>query len=572
MALRNLRLLLAACVVCGLGLVASAPAIAAEVRVEEKLWVAADQPPAPYGSEEDSYNQAVLVFTAAVGEQNQVTAAVAAKNGDLVTLQIVDAGASLSPGPGCTGGGPPGSTVNCTMHAPKSATQIACGKMCIKFEPGTGWSASMRVELGDGNDSFDGSSFQGEYTQRYVEVVVGGAGEDRISTGSAKDEIDPGAGQDEVHSGNGQDRVLAGPTADGPDLYDLGPEGLDIVSYEARAEPIQADAGGGGGAGEGDRFTGVGFLIGGSAGDVLSGTNALVGGPGEDLLSGTEERDFIFGGAGNDTLRGGGGDDSVDGEDGDDLLEGGEGDDRLREEPREAENDNLSSIGFGFGSTSGADVGKGGGGNDILDLGPEDDVEWGEAGEDWVYGGDGQDQAHGGPGADIVAGEAGSDRLWGDGGEDFLRSGRVEEHWYTYPPRPLDTWSDRVDCGPGRDKVAANPWDRVRRCEQTSPLPVAGFRKLRQDRAAGTARLAVTTIGPGRLFVRGRGVSPVEITLDESAHTRKNPLVVTIAARGRALQALQQRGQVTLEVVVKYVPNEGLPRQASTDVHLVLSR
>ena len=572
MAFRNLRLLIAAGAACGLGLIACAPAMAAEVSVEEKPWIDTGMPPGAYWSPEDTSNEAILIFAAAAGEQNQVAIVVAARSGELVNLRIVDTGASLNPGTGCSGGGPPGSPVSCTMRAPRSATQIYCGKMCVQFEPGTGWLASIRAELGDGNDSFDGNSLRGEHPDRYMQLVGGGPGEDRISTGSARDEIDPGTGHDEVHSGAGQDRVFATPAADGPDLYDLGPEGLDIVSYAARTEPIQADFSGGGGAGEGDRFAGVEFLIGGSAGDVLSGTSALAGGPGEDALRGTEERDSIFGGAGNDTLQGGGGDDEVDGEDGDDLLEGGAGDDRLREDPREAENGKQSFIGVGPGSTTGADVGRGGSGDDIIDLGPEDDVEWGEAGKDWVYGGDGQDRSHGGPDADIVAGEAGSDRMWGGGGADVLRSGRIEEHWYADPPRPLDTWSDRVDCGAGRDRVVANPWDQVRLCERRSPLPVAGFPKLRQDRAAGTARLSIATIGPGRIFVLGRGVSPAEIALDESARTREDPLVVTIAARGGALRALRRRGQVTLSVIVKYVPDEGFSRQASTDVRLGLAR
>jgi Ca2+-binding RTX toxin-like protein len=567
----NLRLLIAACAACGLGLLASAPAMAAEVSVEEKVWAPTDPPPSPYVTT-DTPNKATLVFAAAAREQNQVTVTESAKSGDLVDLRVIDAGAPLNPGPGCTGGGPPGSPANCTMHAPKPAKQIYCGKICVQYEPGSGWLASMRVELSDGDDSFDGSAFRGDYRNEYVELVGGGSGDDRISTGSAGDEIDPGTGHDEIHSGDGHDRVFATPTADGSDLYDLGPDSFDMVSYAARSEPVQADADGGGAAGEGDRFAGVEFLIGGSADDVLSGTYALVGGPGDDRLRGSEGRDWIFGSGGNDTLQGGGGDDDVDGEDGNDLLEGGEGDDRLEEEPRTTEGDNLSLAESHFGSTTGADVGKGGGGNDILDLGPEDDIERGEAGKDWVYGGSGKDKVHGGPDADIVAGEAGSDRMWGGGGADVLRSGRNEEHWYTHPPKPLDTWSDRVDCGAGRDRVSANPWDVVRLCERRSPLPAAGFLKLRRDPAAGTARLSITAVGPGRLLILGRGVSGTELALDGAARTWRNPLVIPIAARGGALQALRHRGQVTLRVIAKFVPNEGPTRQASTNVRLVLSR
>jgi len=570
--IRNLPLrgLLVACAAASLSLLACGSAIAAEVSVEEKLWTPPDPPTSPYAPT-DTNNRAVLVFTAAAGEQNQVTVIEAAKNGDLVSLQVTDPGTTLSPGPNCSGGGSPGSPVTCTMHAPKSAQLIYCGKLCARHEPGSGWTASMRVELGDGSDSFDASSFRGGYENKYAEVVSGGSGDDRISTGSGDDEIDPGTGEDEVHGGDGRDRVFATATADGPDLYDLGPDGFDMVSYEARAEPVQADPTGGGAPGEGDRFAGTEFLIGGSADDVLSGTTGLVGGPGEDRLKGSEERDWIFGGAGDDLLRGGGGNDELDGEDGNDTLEGEEGDDRLRENPREVEGDNLSLVGFSSESTTGADFGRGGDGDDIVDLGPEDDVELGEGGKDQVYGGSGADKAYGGPGADAVAGEAGSDQIWGGGGNDVLRSGRNEEHWYTHPPQPLDPWSDRVDCGAGRDSASANPWDRVRRCEARSRLPGVGFPKLRRNPATGTARLSISTIGPGKLLVFGRGMLSTEIALDGTPNTRKHPLMVTIAARGGAQQALQQRGKVTLRVVVRFTPSEGPTRQTSTTVPLVLS-
>ncbi len=567
----NPRLLIAAWVTCGLSLLACIPAMGAEVKVEEKLWKPTDPPPSPYATA-DTFNKATLVFTAAAGEQNQVTVTEAAKTGDLVNLQVVDPGAHLNPGSGCTGGGSPGSAVSCTMHAPKLPRQIYCGKVCVQFEPGSGWLASMRVELSDGNDSFDGSAFRGDYQDEYVELVDGGSGDDRILTGSANDEIDPGVGRDEVHSGDRPDRVFAASIPDGPDLYDLGADGFDMVSYAARTDPVRAEPSGGGAPGENDRFAGVEFLIGGAGGDVLSGTYAQVGGPGEDQLRGSEERDWIFGGEGNDTLRGGGGNDELDGEDGNDLLEGGPGEDRLREDPRAIEGDNLSLVGSGAGSTTGADVGKGGGGHDILDLGPEDDVELGEAGDDWVYGGGGRDEAFGGAGDDIVAGEAGSDRMRGGGGDDLLRSGRKEEHWYTHPPKPLDTWRDRVDCGAGRDRASANPWDSVRHCESRSPLRAAGFGRPRRDTAAGTVRLPITAIGPGTLLLRGQGVSPSEVSLGEAAYIRRHPLFVTITARGRALRALQQRGQVTLRVVFRFVPDEGPTRQASTSVRLVQSR
>ena len=567
----KLQRLVATGAVGAAALIACAAASAAEVSVEERRWTPAVPPPPSYVAT-DTTNRAVLVFAAAAGEQNRVTVTEAARSGDSVSLQVTDPGTALSAGPGCDGGGSPGSPVVCTIPAPRYPKAIFCGKSCVRYEPGSGWIASMRVELGDGNDSFDGSSFRGEYPDRYAELVRGGGGDDRISTGSGDDEIDPGAGQDEVYGGDGRERVFATATADGADLYDLGADGFDIVSYESRTEPVEADPNGGGEAGEHDRFAGVELLIGGSGDDILLGTTGLLGGPGADRLSGSEERNWIFGGDGDDVLRGGGGDDEVDGEDGNDFLNGEGGDDRLRENPRRTDGDNLSLVEAAFGSTTGADFGRGGDGHDIIDLGPGDDVELGGDGGDWIYGGSGQDAARGGPGPDILAGEAGIDRTWGGGGDDLIRSGRNEEHWYTHPPQPLDPWSDRVDCGGGHDRASANPWDRLRRCEERSPLPTAGFGTPRLDPLAGTARLPLRTIGPGRLVVTGRGVSPLEIELDEGPHTRKHPLLVDISARGGALEALRRRGHVNLRVIVRLVPAEGPTRQAGTDVRLVLSR
>lgn len=559
------RLLALTGAVLAVGLLAAGNAGAAEVRVEETLWD-------PASTSAESLNRDLLVYTASPGESNRLVVESKGKSGEFVQLGVLDSGAPLSAGAGCTGGGAPGTPVTCTMHAPKYNEQIYCGRDCAQFKPGTGWLASMRIELGDGDNSFDGSSLSGEYPDVYPMVVHSGAGSDRIATGSGNDEVDPGAGPDEVHTGKGYDRVLATATPDGPDLYDLGGNGFDMVSYAARQVPVVADASGGGTAGESDRYEGVQFLVGGSADDRLSGVYALQGNGGEDLLTGTEGRDWIFGNDGNDTLRGMGGNDEMDGGNGDDLLEGGAGDDRVQELGQSTVGDNLSLVETTNEQTSGNDVAIGGEGNDILELGLENDVGRGEGGEDWLYGEGGRDRLYGGPGPDIVAGEAGSDQMWGGAGNDFLRAAQTAEQWYVYGSQPLDTWGDQVDCGSGKDRSAANPWDSVRDCERRSVFRAVRFGKPRRDRADGTARLPLRLTGPATLLIGGAGVVPQQVAVSEATYNSKHPLPVEIAARGSALARLRARGQVGLQVRVSLVPAEGPTRAVKTPVRLLLAR
>jgi Ca2+-binding RTX toxin-like protein len=80
----------------------------------------------------------------------------------------------------------------------------------------------------------------------------------------------------------------------------------------------------------------------------------------------------------------------------------------------------------------------GGTGNDTLLGGDGDDRLRGGLGDDVLHGQDGNDRLRGGRGRDTVYGEAGDDRL-------VVRDGEA----------------DVVDCGPGFDRVRADPMDVV---------------------------------------------------------------------------------------------------------------
>jgi hypothetical protein len=109
--------------------------------------------------------------------------------------------------------------------------------------------------------------------------------------------------------------------------------------------------------------------------------------------------------------------------------------------------------------TSGADY-KGGSGFD--------DALAGLGGNDTLSGGAGDDVIEGGPGNDVITGGPGADRLLGDVGSDTIYAADGER--------------DVVDCGAGRDRVVADPFDRVSNCEVV-------------DHAATTTPPASTTPG-----------------------------------------------------------------------------
>lgn len=468
----------------------TAPAYAAEVSIKE---TAGDT------------NTAVLTFDAAPGEDNQLTIRSRSKSGDFLHLEVLDAGAPVNPGPGCTGGGALGTPVACEMHVPRSTEQKSDGKIVLPV-PGTGWSDSMSIQLGDGNNVFDGSSFTARYAESVSMNVVSGAGRDRVLTGGGYDKVDPGPGLDEVHSGGADDRVEATPQPDGPDLYDLGSSG-DTISYQQRTTPVIVRGSTGGAPGEKDSILGAYELIGGSAGDTLTGRyGQIVGGPGDDTLAIPPRHDrreganfySLEGGPGDDTLsagsgrrdgyddvHGGAGADVLYGREGEDFLFGGAGADVIHGDggPDRIQAGTGNDVSFG-GPGPDVVVGETDEGDEAPTDGPDDDTIYGGRGDDMIEEGRGSDRLDGGPGRDqldggfgadrlmgggsrdFLVGDKGFDRLFGGGGSDRLLSGRyrLDEDAVFFFGAPNDG-HDLVDCGPGHDFAAANPWDPSEGCE-----------------------------------------------------------------------------------------------------------
>lgn len=165
--------------------------------------------------------------------------------------------------------------------------------------------------------------------------------------------------------------------------------------------------------------------------DTLNGTTAgdrLLGLAGNDILNGLQANDCLDGGAGNDRLAGGSGNDNLAGAAGADKLSGGSGKDRLA---GGAGKDGLNA-------GAGNDRLDGGAGNDVIDGGSGDDALKGGAGNDRISGGTGRNSFSGGTGNDSIA----------------AANGRRE----------------RINCGPGRDRVTADRTDRLTGCERVSRL------------------------------------------------------------------------------------------------------
>jgi Ca2+-binding RTX toxin-like protein len=285
------------------------------------------------GPSHDSGLDAVI-YVAAPGETNDVTIEEDGASGDLV---IVDEGATINVGPGCT------------SVAPDEAT---CTYSHARFE----------VRLDDGNDTVAVGDAGFEDA-----VLEGGEGNDEIRAAGGDfsfANLEGGPGNDMLRGGRGSDRIDGGPGADfmsGGDSTSCGTAGIcsediDTVTYANRTADVFVDADGmadDGEALEGDLVRpNFEHVVGGSGDDVLAGhptmsffafepvligtkvsgragsdkllggraADELVGGGGSDTLRGKARRDQLFGGGGEDRVYGGRGRDWLSGGDGGDLL------------------------------------------------------------------------------------------------------------------------------------------------------------------------------------------------------------------------------------------------------------
>jgi Ca2+-binding RTX toxin-like protein len=200
-------------------------------------------------------------------------------------------------------------------------------------------------------------------------------------------------------------------------------------------------------------------------------------GDGNDTLKLGAGPDVALGGPGSDMLEGGAGDDYLRGEEGVDRLDGGAGADRLDGGPGSdlvdyhydfegSPQDGLRRRGVRVTIGAGADDGEPGEGDDVVEAERvrgtvARDVLVGTAGDDELDGSEDADVLRGGGGDDyliadavgirivdtkVIAPKRGVDVLSGGAGNDTIDLGH-------YMDRPAHVETDRVSCGPGRDRL-----------------------------------------------------------------------------------------------------------------------
>jgi Ca2+-binding RTX toxin-like protein len=137
---------------------------------------------------------------------------------------------------------------------------------------GFGHGTGAAADLGDGNDRYvgGGSAFN---------LVLAGAGDDRMTGGRFRDSLQGGSGNDSAAAGAGRDILL-------------GNGGNDKLNGGADDDLLSGNAG-------------DDVLIGGAGADLLGGgvgMDRLFGGPGPDQLIGGPGKDRLNGGPGNNTV------------------------------------------------------------------------------------------------------------------------------------------------------------------------------------------------------------------------------------------------------------------------------
>jgi Ca2+-binding RTX toxin-like protein len=300
------------------------------------------------------------------------------------------------------------------------------------FEGGSG----VTVDLGTGRCS--GGEAQGDVISS-IENVEGSSLYGDVLAGSAAANVLSGLGGNDSLTGLGGDAVLYGYNGDdilrggaGADALN-GSDGIDLVSYYGAAASVSVNLfGGGGGHGgdaEGDTYSGIENVNGGTAGD------SMIGSATDNVLNGYEGNDSLFSYDGNDTLIGGTGDDALWGGNGVDRLSGGAGIDTVEYTGTVGVTVSLAALtasgGEAQGDVIGADL-------ENVDGTGFDDVLTGSAVANRLRGYNGNDVLDGLGGADTLISGLGDDTLRGGDGDDFLY---------------ISTGTDVIDGGAGRDTV-----------------------------------------------------------------------------------------------------------------------
>lgn len=270
-----------------------------------------------------------VVFTAAAGESNDITATVSGP-----ALAIEDTGAPITAGEGCEQVAPHDVSCHTRYNPPDGAIYAGDGNDTVRLVSAPNTRSPLAAYGGSGDDALFAAD-----TGSYLD---GGAGSDVLTGASGADTLIGGAGSDVLLGGAGADLLTGDGKGSAPARDDIdGGPGSDYVLYDGRSTPVTVDlrrVGGNGAAGEDDQLRNIENATGGSGSDVLIGderANSLYGDGGgtsaptnqHDLLVGLGGDDHLTGGAGTNVLAGGAGDDGLEGGGGPDRFSGGPGND-----------------------------------------------------------------------------------------------------------------------------------------------------------------------------------------------------------------------------------------------------
>ncbi|MCX7420895.1 MAG: cadherin domain-containing protein, partial [Planctomycetia bacterium] len=311
------------------------------------------------------------------------------------------------------------------------------------------FSGSLTIDGGSGKDNINSSAVN------YSVTLLGGTGDDRLTSGGGADSLNGGADKDTLKSGAGND-TLAGGTGDDYLNGELGVDCLlDVIGGNAKLTNTKLLSSSNGtdtlvslecfeisGDSGNNVLDASGYTLGSVTLRGQDGNDTLLGGSGDDLLDGGNGTDQVKQtSAFNQTLTGvllvGNGSDTLTSIERANLtaksalgntvdasafnglttLNGGNGPDRL-----------LASItGSVINGGSGNDTIVGGIGADSINGGADNDSITGGNGNDSIVGGTGNDVIDGGIGADVISGNDGRDKLFGGDGDDTIDGGANED-------------------------------------------------------------------------------------------------------------------------------------------------
>lgn len=332
----------------------------------------------------------------------------------------------------------------------------------------------VTVDLGNSGAAFDNA---------HVDYSSDFTGYDDTAAGD--DTLDGGVGDDDIYGGGGNDTIIGG---DGSDMADGG-DGDDVIDTSSTGVPLPDRAFPGYGPipavpADSDPDDDKDTVFGGAGNDTITtGDDAdyIDGGTGDDVIDGGIDDDTILGGDGADTIIGGEGSDDIQGGDGDDTIYGGldpafpdslnikdDGTDPYGPDPVPDNGKDVIDGGAGNDTIYGQDDDDliyGGTGDDVIDAGIDDDEVYGGEGEDVILGGQGNDVLDGGADTDLISGGAGNDTIEGGMGGDLIGGGEGDDLIFgddaTNAGNTVGGGNDILFGGEGSDEIFGGGGDDV---------------------------------------------------------------------------------------------------------------